>query len=207
MCMDNNDLNTVSNCALNVSTSGTSSLCVGVNDVNGASYQAALDRLLAQELPTDKEELDKLLNTPIADIEPILSPEEVKRSEDRLLNLLMEIRELHERVKQITIKEAIRVSQLPAEIIQPIVERTFVKKAIRRPLMESEIRYAFSKTNDSIPKAAAYLGVCPKTLKKYCRFYDANSTTPVLIPLWKPERGIAAYHPKISAGGPTPPTV
>ena len=121
-------------------------------------------------------------------------------ADDKLSSLLIEFRELSERVKALYLKEAEKETQLPIEIIQPIIERKFIRKRLNRPLLEGEIRHAISisKTgnNKTMEAAARYLEVSSKTLKKYCEFYDSNSGgTASYVPLWKATRGRKSMLP------------
>jgi len=97
--------------------------------------------------------------------------------------------------------EVEKQTQLPKEIIEPIVEERFKGKRLGRPLMEGEIRDAFNKVKTMVG-AAKYLGVTPDTLKKYCRLYDEHNAaggSEILSaggtlhlpegPLWRPTRG------------------
>lgn len=127
---------------------------------------------------------------------------------DTLCSLAIGLRELKSVVKELWLKEVAEQTQLPAEIIGPIVEEQFSKKRLNRPLLEGEIRYAFSKAS-TMKGAADYLGVSSRTLKKYCELYDSYGevggsentsagAAPCLPvgPLWKPTRGTKSVSRK-----------
>jgi hypothetical protein len=113
--------------------------------------------------------------------------------EKDLIPVLLDIKELKEKVKQMTIKEVKDTLQLSEEIMAPIVYKIEKQFRLRRPPLEAEIRHAISKTK-TMKEAAKYLGVSALTLRKYCQLYDENNSnisndgSPIL-PLWKPTRG------------------
>lgn len=129
---------------------------------------------------------------------------------DILCSLAIGLRELKSVVKELWLKEVTEQIQLPAEIINPLVEQQFSKKRLNRPLLEGEIRDAISK-NRTMAGAARYLGVHYDTLKKYCQLYDNNravggseniSAGPIITclpagPLWQPTRGTKAIKKSI----------
>jgi hypothetical protein len=128
---------------------------------------------------------------------------------DILCSLAIGLRELNKQVEQLSIKQVLEETQLPAEIIEPLVREKFKPKRLNRPLLEGEIRDALSKSK-TMAGTARYLGVHFDTLKKYCELYDSSRTTggsenlsagtTPLLPvgnngsssLWQPTRGTKA---------------
>ena len=113
--------------------------------------------------------------------------------DEKALALLLELNELKEKVKQMTLKSALETvqsnTQLSAEIIEPIIAPYVEKKfKLNHPPLEGEIRHAISKTK-SLKEASRYLGVSFNTFKKYCKFYDENRTDNRNdLLLWKSKR-------------------
>ena len=89
------------------------------------------------------------------------------------ISILLELKDLKETVKQLTIKEVKDALQLSDEVMEPVIHKIEQQFKLNRPPMEAEIKHAISRTK-TMKEAAKFLGVSSATLKKYCRLYDEN---------------------------------
>lgn len=112
--------------------------------------------------------------------------------------LLIELNELKEKVKRLSVEKVVEELQVPIEVIRPMVAKKF---KLGHPPTEGEIRHAISKTR-TMYEAAEYLGVSSMTLRRYCKLYDSQRDISIggesIVGgegerlLWKPTRGSKA---------------
>ena len=73
------------------------------------------------------------------------------------ISILLELKDLKETVKQLTIKEVKDALQLSDEVMEPVIHKIEQQFKLNRPPMEEEIKHAISRTKTM--KEAKYLGV------------------------------------------------
>ena len=115
------------------------------------------------------------------------SSNQIRYTEETLINLITLVHELRNEVKNLMIKKVVEDEQLPTEIVTAAVYNHMKKNhKLGRPPMEGEIKDAISKTR-TMYQAADYIGISVYTLKRYCRLYENVRSGGT--PLWKPTRG------------------
>lgn len=139
-----------------------------------------------------------------------MNTEQINDNGDNLSNsssmdeVLVELKKLKDKVKELTLVSMVKDVQLPVEVMKPIIDRSF---RLGHPPMECEIRHAMTKAKTMVG-VAEYLGVSVDTLKWYCKLYDEDAMNNggggsgsmsgslggggmgvYREPLWKPTRG------------------